>query len=234
MHNRRHILITGTSRGLGRALAEHYLAKGDQVIGCARSEATITDPSYHHFVLDVSDPTAVQEVFAEVRKRFGKLDAVINNAGIARMNAFALTPPESLESVFRVNVFGTCYCSQKSIGLLRKSPHPRIVNYTTVAVPLHLEGEAVYAASKSAIETLTKIMARELAGFGITCNAIGPSPIETDLIKGVGKEKIEELIRRQAVKTMAQPEDVIHVIDFFLDPASRMVTGQILYLGGIS
>jgi 3-oxoacyl-[acyl-carrier protein] reductase len=234
MTDGRHILITGASRGLGRALAEHRLARGDRVIGCARSEATLTHPSYHHFILDVADPAAVQDMFTDVRRRFGKLDAVVNNAGIARMNAFALTPPESLESVFRVNVFGAFFCSQKAVGLLRKSPHPRIVNYTTVAVPLHLEGEAAYAASKSAVETLTKIMARELAGFGITCNAVGPSPIETDLIKGVGRDKIRELVQRQAVKTMARPEDVIHVVDFFLDPASRMVTGQVLYLGGIS
>ena len=234
MSARQHILITGTSRGLGMALARHYLERGHTVIGCARSEGALSHPSYHHFHLDVGDPQAVLDFFSEVRAQFGRLDALINNAGIARMNAFALTPEASLESIFRVNVWGTFFCSQKAIKLLRKAPHPRIVNFSSVAVPLQLEGEAAYAASKSAVETLTRIMARELAPFRITCNALGPSPIETDLLKGVRREQLEQLIARQAVKTMASVEDVIHVVDFFLHPASSQVTGQVLYLGGIS
>lgn len=234
MTSPRHILITGTSRGIGLALARHYLELGETVIGCSRSEACITHPSYHHFRLDVGRHDAVLDFFRTLRTRIDKLDAVINNAGVARMNAFALTPESSLESIFRVNVFGTFFCCQKAIGLLRKSEHPRIVNFTSVAVPLQLEGEAAYAASKSAVETLTKIMARELAGFGITCNAVGPSPIQTDLIRGVPPDKMRNLVERQAVKSMAQAEDVMHVVDFFLHPASRFVTGQVLYLGGIS
>lgn len=231
---KRNLLITGTSRGIGLAMAEHYLAGGDTVIGCARTESPLRHQAYHHFQVDVSDGTAVRKFFSAVRGRFSKLDAVINNAGVARMNAFALTPPETLEAVFRTNVFGSFHCCQKAIGLLRKSDHPRIVNFSTVAVPLTLEGEAVYAASKSAVETMTRIMARELAGFRITCNTVGPSPVDTDLIRGVNPEKINELIQRQAVKMMAQVEDVINVVDFFLNPASRLVTGQIIYLGGIS
>ena len=95
---------------------------------------------------------------------------------------------------------------------------------TTVAVPLQLEGEAIYAASKSAVETLTRIIAKEYGHFGITCNAIGPSPIETALIKGVAKEKIDRLIKRQAVQKMATADDVINLADFFLRPESKMIS----------
>ena len=105
---------------------------------------------------------------------------------------------------------------------------------TTVAVPLQLEGESIYAASKSAVETLTRIIAKEYGSFGITCNAIGPSPIETALIRGVAKDKIAKLIERQAVKKMATPEDVINLADFFMRPESKMISGQVIYLGGVS
>lgn len=117
---------------------------------------------------------------------------------------------------------------------MQKNSFGRIVNFTTVASPLHLEGEAVYAASKSAVETLTKILAKELAPWKITVNAVGPTPIETDLIRSVPKEKIESLIKQQAIKRMGHFADVQNVIDFFLKSESNFITGQIVYLGGIS
>jgi 3-oxoacyl-[acyl-carrier protein] reductase len=132
------------------------------------------------------------------------------------------------------NFLGTFIFCQKAINLLRKSPHARIINLSTVAVPLNLAGEAAYAASKAAVETLTRIMAKEIGSFGITCNAIGPSPIATQLISGVGEDKINKLIQQQAIKKMAKVEDVTNIVDFYLKPNSHMVTGQILYLGGIS
>jgi 3-oxoacyl-[acyl-carrier protein] reductase len=150
------------------------------------------------------------------------------------MNAFALTPIDNVQEIMNTNFMGTFIFCQKAINLLRKSPNGRIINLSTVAVPLNLAGEAAYAASKSAVETLTRIMAKEIGSFGITCNAIGPSPIATQLISGVGEEKINRLIQQQAIKKMAKVEDVINVVDFYLQPSSHMVTGQIIYLGGIS
>jgi 3-oxoacyl-[acyl-carrier protein] reductase len=234
MNMSRNILITGATRGIGLALAQHYLEAGDTVIGCARSDSPLKQENYHHFSVDLSDGGAIKQLFISTRQIVSRLDALINNAGVARMNAFALTPLDSVQTIMQVNFNATFLCSQMAIGLLRKSATPRIVNFTTVAVPLCLEGEAAYASSKSAVETLTRITARELAPFGITCNAIGPSPIETDLIKGVDKKKIMQLVQRQAVKLMATPQDVINVVDFFLHPKSRLITGQVIYLGGIS
>ncbi len=234
MSSRRNILITGSSRGIGHALALHFLDQGDTVIGCSRSDCALRQDNYHHFQVDISNPESIKELFFNVRKHFKSLDILINNAGIAKMNAFALTPPESLQDIMNINVNGTFLCSQRAIGLLRKAKNPRIINMTTVAVPLQLEGEAAYAASKSAVETLTKIMAKELGNFNITCNAIGPAPIQTDLIKGVSKEKIDDLVQKQSVKKMATVEDVIHLVDFLTHPDSSMITGQIIYLGGIS
>lgn len=234
MSTQRNILITGTSRGLGKEQAEHFLNMGDHVYGCARSEGHIEHPNYFHYQLDIASPEAVAEFFFSLRKKIKQLDAVINNAGIASMNAFALTPVESFQKTFNVNVQGTFLFCQKALGLLKRSPNPRIINMTTVAVPLQLEGEAIYAASKSAIETLTRILAKEYGRFGITCNAIGPSPIDTALIRGVPKEKITQLVNQQAIKKMSTPADVLNLTDFFLRPESKMISGQIIYLGGVS
>jgi 3-oxoacyl-[acyl-carrier protein] reductase len=230
----RNIMITGASRGIGKTLAEHFLAMGDTVIGVSRSESDIVSENYHHYLADVASEADAKHVFANVKKQLGALDVLINNAGIARMNAFALTPISNVQEIMNTNFLGTFIFCQKAINLLRKSPNGRIINLSTVAVPLNLAGEAAYAASKSAVETLTRIMAKEIGSFGITCNAIGPSPIATQLISGVGEEKIHKLIQQQAIKSMAKVEDVTNIVDFYLQPNSHMVTGQILYLGGIS
>jgi 3-oxoacyl-[acyl-carrier protein] reductase len=108
------------------------------------------------------------------------------------------------------------------------------VNFTTVAVPLSLEGEALYASSKGAVEVLTRVAAKELADFGVTVNAVGPTPVKTDLIGQVPNDKIEALISRQAIKRMGKPEDIAGVVDFFISDFSEFITGQTLYLGGIN
>ena len=107
MSQARNILITGSSRGLGKALAEHYLHKGDNVYGCARSQGSIDHDNYFHYQVDIASPEDVNNLFFTLRKEIKQLDAIINNAGIASMNAFALTPVESFQKIFEINVQGT-------------------------------------------------------------------------------------------------------------------------------
>ena len=175
MNSQTRILITGASRGLGRFLADHFLAQGHLVVGAARGEGTIENEKYQHVQADVTDESSVKALMNLVRERLGGLDVLINNAGVARMLPVALTPPATAKKILDVNFLGTFSLSHSAIRLLRKSPHGRIVNFTTVAVPLRLEGEAVYAASKAAVESFTRVLAKELGPMGITCNAIGPS-----------------------------------------------------------
>ena len=109
----------------------------------------------------------------------------------------------------------------------------RIINFASFAVPFNLEGEAIYAASKAGVITLTEILSREYADFGITVNTVAPPAIQTDLIRGVPNEKMQNLLQRQAIHRYGEPIEVSNVIDFFIKHESEMVTGQIVYMGGV-
>lgn len=228
------ILITGASKGIGRAIYEHYLVAGWNVVGCSRSEIHESAKNQHHYSVDITDEVAVREMFSQIRKEFGRLDVLVNNAGIAAMNHSLLMPLSTSRNVMDTNFTGTFLLSREAAKLMQKRKFGRIINFSTVAVPFHLEGEAVYAASKAAVEELTRILAREFADLGITVNAIGPTPINTDLIRGVPQEKIQALINRQAIKRPGKFEDIFNLIDFLVKPESDFITGQVIYLGGVS
>lgn len=228
------VIVTGSRKGLGRALAERLLAQGRQVAGCSRRESDLTHPNYRHFQLDVADEAAVVAMVRSVAGEFGGVAALINNAGIAAMNPLALTPVKTVRSVFETNVFGGFLFLRECGKLMVRAGHGRIVNISTVAAPLALEGEAVYAASKAALETLTRVAAREFGPFGVTVNAVGPTPVDTDLIRLVPREKLEALVARQPIPRFGTTDDVINAVDFFLKPESSFITGQTLYLGGVS
>jgi len=226
-------LITGARKGIGEHLVGHYLARGHQIVGCSRRPASFEAESYKHFCLDVSDETAVQQMFAEISSQHGRLDVLINNAGIASMNHTLLMPTKTARDIVDTNFIGTFLMSREAARLMRKHGFGRIINFATVATPLKLEGEAVYAASKAAVINFTQIIAREFAEFGITANVVAPTPIQTDLIKAVPQGKLDRLLKRQAIKRPGEFRDVTNVIDFFVRPESDFITGQVLYLGGV-
>ena len=227
------MIITGTRKGIGKYLAEYYANKEFQVIGCSRGDVDFELDNYQHFCLDVSDEDLVKNMFSDVRREYGRLDILINNAGIASMNHSFLTPIDTARKILDTNVIGTFIFSRESSKLMKKNQFGRIINFSTFAVPFKLEGEAIYAASKAAIITLTEILAREYTDFGITVNAVAPPAVQTDLIRGVPKEKMQNLLQRQAIHRYGDPQEVCNVIDFFVKPESKMVTGQIVYLGGV-
>lgn len=226
-------LITGTRKGIGKFLAAHYVAQGHRVIGCSRTPIDWKLEGYEHHLADVSDEAAVGRLFSAVSKTHGRVDNVINNAGIASMNHFLLTPLSTVREIMNTNFIGTFLFCREAAKLMDKKRGGRIVNFTTVATPLKLEGEAVYAASKAAVLSLTQVLAHELSPYGITVNSVGPTPIETDLIRSVPKAKLARLLARQAIPRFGTMEDVAVVVDFFLQPGSSFVTGQNIYLGGV-
>lgn len=226
-------IITGTSKGIGNYLANEYLKNGHIVVGCSRSEFTIEHENYRHFCLEVDDEKSVVKMIREVKKEFKRIDVLLNNAGMASMNHFLTTSLSSVQKLLNTNFIGTFLFSREVAKVMMKAKNGRIVNYTTVASALRLEGEAIYAASKAAIENLTGTTSKELAPYNITVNAIGPTPVQTDLIKAVPKDKIDELLNKQAIKRFGEFSDVKNVIDFYIDEKSSFITGQVLYLGGV-
>jgi 3-oxoacyl-[acyl-carrier protein] reductase len=229
----RSIVITGTRKGIGRRLAERFLARGWVVAGCSRGESDLDHPGYTHYQLDVSDELAVVRMLRTVSRQSG-IDVLVNNAGVAAMNHLLLSSLSAARKMVDCNFVGSFLFMRECAKLMQRSRGGRIINFSTVAVPLDLEGEALYAATKAAVESLTRIAARELAAYGVTVNAVGPTPIETDLIRFVPPDKIRALIERQAIKRFGDIADVENVIDFFIDERSSFITGQVLYLGGVN
>ena len=226
------MVITGTSRGIGRYLAEYYAEKDWCVAGCSRTSVDFSHQNYSHFQVDVTSENQVNRWIRSVFKQFGKLNALINNAGAASMNHVLLTPGKTIDRLMDLNVKGTMLVSREAAKMMQKQKFGRIINFSSIAVALSLEGEAVYVASKAAVEKYSRVLARELAPWNITVNVIAPLPIQTDLIKNVPESKLNRLIDRLVIKRYGNFEDIANVADFFLSPKSSVITGQIITLGG--
>ena len=227
------MLITGARKGIGRHLAEHYLSQGYSVVGCSRKTSTLNHDRYAHFQLDVADEHGVKQMFTEIAATHDRLDILINNAGIASMNHVLLTSAAKAREIIDTNFIGTFLMCREAARLMKRNQFGRIVNFASVATPLKLEGEAVYAASKAAVISFTQVAAKELASLGITVNAIGPTPIDTDLIKSVPREKLDQLVSLQAIKRRGTFDDVTNLVDFLIRRESDFITGQVIFLGGV-
>jgi 3-oxoacyl-[acyl-carrier protein] reductase len=233
MMEKKIMLITGTRKGIGKYLAEYYIKRDYFVIGCSRQETDLKDENYRHYCLDIADEEKVKIIFRDIQKDFGQLDVLINNAGIASMNHSLLTPISTVRKILDTNVVGNFLFSREAAKIMKKKNFGRIVNFVTFAIPFKLEGEAIYAASKAAVATLTEILSREYAPFNITVNAVAPPAVKTDLIRGVADDKMNNLLRRQSIHRYGTPEEVCAVIDFFIQPENEMINGQIIYMGGL-
>ena len=229
----RTILISGNRKGIGRYLSEYYLNNGYNVIGCSRNKTNLSHKNYFHIIGDVSNELDVINIVKLGFKKFGSIDILINNAGQASLNHSILTPSKTVENIFGVNFNGTFYLSRECAKIMMKNKFGRIINFSTVAVPLNLEGEMIYASSKNAVEKMSKILSKELSSFNITVNVIGPTPIETDLMKVVPKDKVKEILEKQVIKRFGEFSEISNVTDFFINDKSSFITGQKIYLGGL-
>ena len=227
------ILITGNRKGIGRYLSEYYLEKGYNVVGCSRSSSDLSHKNYIHFLCDVKKEKEVKTTIRSIKKLNGGVNILINNAGKASLNHSILTPSETVKDLFETNYLGSFLFSRECSKQMIKSKWGRIINFSTIAVPLDLEGEMAYSCSKSAIEKMSRIMSKELSSYNITINTIGPTPVYTDLIKVVPKDKVEEIINMQSIKRFGTFEDISNVTDFFISDESSFITGQKIYLGGL-
>ena len=150
------------------------------------------------------------------------------------MNAALLTPASSARQMMDINLVGTFLICREATKLMRQNSYGRIVNISSVAVPLRLPGQAAYVASKSAVESLTQVMAREFFAYGVTVNALSLPPIDTGMTRGVPKEKLQKLADSLPVSRMGSLDDVAHTLDFLINKDSGAITGQVLSLGGLN
>jgi 3-oxoacyl-[acyl-carrier protein] reductase len=228
------VAITGTSRGLGKGLAEQLLERGYTVAGCSRGEATIGRPDlpYWHTCLDVADEAGVRAWMREIRNRYGRLDALVCNAALVPEPGFlASGTSQRVEDVFRTNVIGTFNACREAAKLMVRQRCGRIVCISSMATALHDEGTSAYAASKSAVVEMTKVLAREMAPVGVTCNVVAPSVVDTDALTALGEGFMERKQQELAIKRPVTSSEVAGVVAFLLSPESASVTGQLIYMG---
>lgn len=230
---RRVALVTGARRGIGQYLSRHLLERSFAVVGCSRHACEWEAKEFTHYEVDVTDEEQVKSLMQRIGKDFGRLDVVLNNAGLASMNHFLLTPMKTARAIMEVNLLGPFLVTREAAKLMRKQKRGRIVNFGSSAVSVRLAGEAAYIAAKSGLVALSQTLARELAELKITVNVVGPSPTDTDLIRGVPKEKIDAFLQGLPIKRLTTFEDIANVVDFFLADASDAVTGQVIYLNGM-
>jgi 3-oxoacyl-[acyl-carrier protein] reductase len=236
MGDARTILITGTSRGIGRMLAEHYVAAGDVVIGCSRGEVDAAPEgpgTYEHHVCDVSEELAVRHLFSAVRKAHGAPSLVVGNAGAFSADLSVLAGASTVAKVFEQNVVAGFVVAREAAKVMRPAGSGRIVTISSIAVPLAAAGNAFYAASKVALEKITEVMALELAETGITLNTIGVSFVEgSGMYEQAKPEALDGYRSRLRIGRAISIDELAHAIDFFADPLAGAITAQTVYFGG--
>lgn len=223
------IIVSGASRGLGRAIAERLHARGEPVLGLARQAAEAPFPM---LACDVSDADAVKAAARHVKGLRQPVRALVNAAGIASMNLALTTPAATAARIVTTNLLGTIYCCQQFTPLMVRNKAGVVLNFSTIAVALGLKGESIYAASKAGVEGFSRAFAREMADFGIRVNCIAPGPIATDLIQGVPDAAIERIVSQQIIPRQHQAGDVCDLVELLLDARGASLSGQVLHVGG--
>jgi len=228
------MIITGTRKGIGKYLAKYYSEKGFIIVGCSRNNLDFELNNYKHYCLDVSDETSVKKMFNEVRKKYRRLDVLINNAGVNyALSPILLVPFESALETIRINILGTFLFMREAIKIMKKNSFGRIINFGSMAIKHEVKGEAIYTASKAAIISLTRVVAKEIYGYGITCNVLSPSAINTDLMKNIDRGALEDILARNAIPNEGNLQDISNLIDCLIKSESAAITGQTVWLGGV-
>jgi len=228
------MLVTGTSKGVGQYLADYYLNKGFLVIGCSRSVGVINHENYIHLIADIANDQEILNVFKFIRKEYKRLDVLINNAAInPAILSVAFLPYETIQKIFKVNVFAPIMFCREAIKIMSRNKFGRVINIGSMATRHEVPGEALYTATKASIIAFTRVLSKEVSSSGITANVVAPSVIETDLSKAINQEALQEVLNRNAIRGYGDFGDVSNTIDYLIKKESKSVTGQVIYLGGV-
>jgi len=223
------IVVTGASRGLGKAICDRLLSKGVAVFGLARNVESLSFPS---MACDVSSYEDIKAVVKKLKADGAKVSGLVNAAGIASMNLAVTTPPQVSQNIIHTNLLGTIYCCQLFVPFMLKNHSGSIINFSSIAVALGLKGESIYAASKAGVEGFTRSFAREVASFNVTVNCIAPGPIDTSILKGVTAAQIQNIVSQQIIPRQFTPDAVSDLVELLLNARSRSLSGEVLHVGG--
>jgi 3-oxoacyl-[acyl-carrier protein] reductase len=223
------IVVTGASKGLGRAICERLIEKNFHVLGLARN---VEDIPFSTMSCDVSSYESVKAVAKQLKKDGVKVFGLVNAAGIASMNMAVTTPQTVVQKIINTNLIGTIYCCQLIAPLMLRSKQGSIINFSTIAVALGLKGESIYAASKAGVEGFTRSFAREMADFNVKVNCIAPGPIDTSLLRGITREQINKIVSQQIIPKQFKPDSVADLVELLIDSRSYSLSGQVLHVGG--
>jgi 3-oxoacyl-[acyl-carrier protein] reductase len=233
-------LVTGASRGIGAAIARGFAAQGATLLLCARNEAvdelarelgTAGQP-VRALRGDLADPAFAKELIGAARKEYGRLDVLVNNAGILRQGLIGMTSADQMRELYQVNVHAVIALTQYATRLMDGRRSPSIVNLASIAGTQGMEGVTAYSASKAAVVGYTLACAKELAPKGIRVNAIAPGFIDTDMVRGVTPDWYEHRIQSIRMGRIGTPDDVAGVAVFLSSDLSRYVTGQVIGVDG--
>lgn len=236
------VLVTGASRGIGRAtsllLAEHG---ANVVVNYNKSEkdaeevvSLINEKGGEAIKIkaDVSNENEVKEMFSQIKKRFGKIDVLVNNAGIVQNNLLLMTRTEEFDEIVGTNCKGVFLCMRFATKMMMKKRSGKIINMSSIVGRYGNSGQIVYSGSKAFIIGLTKSAAKELGMYGITVNAVAPGLINTDMIKDIKDDIIQNLSSNISLGRIGTPEDVAKVILFLCSEQGDYVSGQVIGVDG--
>lgn len=242
MLNDKVAFVTGASRGIGRAIALEMARAGADVAICYNSSAAPAEAVCEEiramgrkaqaYRCDVSDFQQCSDTVKAVVETFGKLDILVNNAGITRDSLLLMMKEEDFDKVIQTNLKGAFNMMKHAGAYFLKRKQGTLINIASVVGLMGNAGQANYAAAKAGLIGLTKTTARELAGRGITCNAIAPGFIATDMTEKLSEKQKEAMLQVIPLKRMGQPEDIAHLAVFLASPLASYITGEVIKVDG--
>ena len=236
------VLITGGTRGIGRACVETFAKAGAKVALCGRSEdaaedaakavAEATGAKVEGFRADIGSSEDVDRLVAQVAEKFGPITVLVNNAGIARDGLLMRMKNEDWEAVLKTNLDGAFYCCRAVTRGMLKQRYGRIVNISSVVGVHGQGGQTNYAAAKAGLIGFTKALAQELATRNVTANVVAPGYVQTDMTAGLGDDIIKKIVERIPMAREGAAEEIAEAVKFFASKEASYITGQVLLVDG--
>jgi 3-oxoacyl-[acyl-carrier protein] reductase len=233
------VIVTGGSRGLGAGIVASFLEAGERVATCARTATDQTraweQDAADRFLFapaDLAQSADAQRFVKAVVDRWGQIDVLVNNAGVARDGVLPLVPDDDIDTVVDLNLKGTIYMTRLVSRRMLTRGHGHIVNVSSIVGRAGYRGLSVYSATKAALDGFTRALARELGSRGIIVNGVAPGYLRTEMSHGLDDDQLAQIVRRTPAGRLGEPDDIARAIRFLTDPANTYLTGHILVVDG--